>query len=174
DLREVAAPDAAAPLDEVAGDADVVRGGDPGQVDLHRRDGRGRQAGGRGGRLRVGRRAGRRRARIRVRALVARPFGGPARVAESGAAGQPRVHEAARGRGADLGEVAASRPAAPLDDVARDPDVVGGGDPDQVDLRRRNGRGGQHGGRGRRLRVGGRAGRRRGGVRVRALVAGAV
>src|SRR5207244_3170820 len=119
----------AAPVHGVAGDPDVVGGGRPGEVDLSRAGRRGREAGGRGGRLGVSGRGRGDRGRRGQRRVVAGGVEGVHRVAVGGAGsdGGVAVAPARRASGRDPG-------AAPVDGVAGDPDVVGGGRPGEVGL----------------------------------------
>ena len=119
DLGEVGAAGAGAALDAVLGDADVVGGGGPAEVDLGGARRRGGQPGRRGRRGGVGRRGGGGGGDRGVGAEVVGLVDGADLVAVGGRGGQAGVVERGAGGGADLGEVGAAGARAALDAVAR-------------------------------------------------------
>ena len=145
DLGEAPAADADAAFDAVDGDAHVVGGPCPGEIDLAgvERRRRGLERRRRGGRLGVFDR-GDRADGGRVGAQVAGGVGGADAVTVAGPERQAGVGEAGAGGRADLDVVGAVAAAdAAFDEVVRHGDVVGGDRPGEIDLGGRRHRGGR-------------------------------
>src|SRR5207237_310460 len=120
DLGEVAAAAALTSFDAIRGDADVVGGGAPGEVDLTTSGRRGRQTRRSRRRLRVRRllRTGPSRRSSDVK--VARGIGCADAVAVASLRVEASIAVARTGHGRDLGEVAAAATLASLHQIRRD------------------------------------------------------
>ena len=71
---------------------------------------------------------------VGVEVEIARRVRCPESIHVAGAGRQACVEKARASRGADLHETDAGHSLAPLDEIVAHPDVVGGGDPRQLDL----------------------------------------